>query len=150
MTERERIELGNLFLGNICKIIDGLHADLKAACDERDQLRLALQESQQRVKELEDEAESTLKFYAEQGRVVVKRDGNAVQRLSASAEITISKQQVAIQELAAALRRYQGKVPLDVHIKDYTLVSIHDPMNCTFCIAHAALANASPWLRKEG
>ena len=54
-------------------------------------LRADLAKAQERVKELEQEAEATLAYYAEKGRVVVAFDGNAVQRLGASAEIAISK-----------------------------------------------------------
>lgn len=59
---------------------------------ERDQLRAD-------VTVLVTEAEQTLEFYREKGRVTIENDGNPVQRLAGSAEIAISKLESEIEAL---------------------------------------------------
>ena len=54
-----------------------------------------------KLAELVKEAEGTLDFYAEKGRVIVAYDGNVVQRVCASAEIAIAKVEREANDLRA-------------------------------------------------
>lgn len=49
------------------------------------------------------EAENTLKYYEERGRIVVQRDGNPFQRAYASAELHIGKLELQLTALKALI-----------------------------------------------
>jgi hypothetical protein len=127
--------------------LDELAKQFKAAEDteinrltaELSQLRTAHDAAVEEAKKLVREAESTLAFYAEKGRVVVSRDGNAVQRMGASAEIAILKAEAEID-------RHADKIA-DLSEKCYTLTQERDSALATG--REAGLREAAEILRKR-